>query len=54
MEYHLLEGDEIDWACEGDDTNEYYERRKSHYLDFAQARLLQKVPLAAFTSQVSI
>ena len=46
---HLLEGEELDQAFEGEDADgdELRARRRSQYTDFVRTRLLQRVPLDA-------
>lgn len=51
---HLLEADELDRVVEGEDAEEFCERKKSCYMDFARTCLLQRVPLLGSTSQVMI
>lgn len=50
---HLLDRDELESDVEGEDTDEHCKRRKSYYMDFAQAHLLQRVLLPGSTSQVN-
>ena len=38
---HLLRGDALDEACEGTDADEFLDRRKGRYIDFAYTHLLQ-------------
>ena len=44
---HLLEGEELDQAFEGEDADgdELRARRRSQYADFVRTRLLQRAPL---------
>ena len=48
---HLLRGDALDEACEGMDADEFLNRRKGRYADFARTHLLQRVGPGASTSQ---
>ena len=42
---HLLRGDALDEACEGTDADEFLDRRKGRYTNFARTHLLQRVGL---------
>ena len=48
---HLLRGDALDEACLGEDADELRDRSKHRYSEFARTHLLQRVGLAASTSQ---
>ena len=51
---YLLEGEDLDRTCEEVDTLVFCERKRSQYTDFVQTHLLQRVPLDASTSRVSV
>ena len=44
---HLLEGEELDQAFQGDFADDYElrNRRRSQYSDFIRTQLLQRIPL---------
>ena len=48
---HLLIGYAFNEACAGEDVDEFLDRSKSRYLEFAHTRLLQRVGSDASTSQ---
>ena len=48
---HLLRDEALYEACEGMDADEFLDRRKGRYVDFARTHMLQRVGPSTLTSQ---
>ena len=48
---HLLRGDAIDEVCLREDADEFWDKSKRRYSEFARVHLLQRVGPTASTSQ---